>query len=56
MNATDKKERDYMSYYSPDTVAHAKRVFGPFMKEWGYELPPSGTRRTWAWIGCSSMS
>jgi hypothetical protein len=40
INDTAKKKCDYVSYYTPDTIAHAKRIFGPFMREWGYEFPP----------------
>jgi hypothetical protein len=40
VNPTEKKGRDYLSYYTPEAIAHAKRVFGPFMKQWGYAFPP----------------
>jgi hypothetical protein len=29
----------YLDYYPPELQAHAARVFGPFMRKWGYELP-----------------
>jgi hypothetical protein len=34
---TDK--RDFASYYTPDVREQAVRVFGPFMKQWGYPFP-----------------
>lgn len=39
-NTTNLRERNYLDYYTPDTIEQAKRVFGPFMKQWGYEFPP----------------
>ena len=41
INKTNGRERDFLSYYTPEAIARAKRVFGPFMKEWGYEFPPA---------------
>jgi hypothetical protein len=40
VNKTSDKKADFLSYYSPEIVEQAKRVFGPFMKEWGYDFPP----------------
>jgi hypothetical protein len=31
---------DWLAYYTPELRSHAVRVFGPFMRRWGYELPP----------------
>jgi hypothetical protein len=39
-NKTNKPEKDYLSYYTPDIIPVAKRVFGPYMKQWGYTFPP----------------
>lgn len=39
VNKTSGKERDFLSYYTPDIIPRAKRVFGPYMKQWGYEFP-----------------
>jgi hypothetical protein len=39
INRTGMKERDFLSYYNPKAIKRAKRVFGPFMKRWGYEFP-----------------
>lgn len=37
---TPGKRREWQSYYdSPEVIAHAKDVFGPFMKRWGYQFP-----------------
>ena len=40
VNSTARRTRSYFTYYStPESVARAKWVFGPFMKEWGYWFP-----------------
>ena len=39
-NPTGKKNRDFLSYYTPDVRDRAKWVFGPYMQKWGYEFPP----------------
>jgi hypothetical protein len=39
MNKTNTRASDFTQYYTPATTKRAKRVFGPFMKEWGYEFP-----------------
>lgn len=38
-NKTGGREKDFLAYYTPETIARAKWVFGPFMDEWGYEFP-----------------
>lgn len=38
-NPTKGRSKDFLSYYSPAMIPKAKRVFGPFMKQWGYEFP-----------------
>jgi hypothetical protein len=45
VNKTREKEH-FLTYYSPEIVGRAKRVFGPFMEEWGYKFPPE-------WGDCS---
>lgn len=40
VNKTGVRESDFLSYYTPETIERAKKVFGPFMKQWGYEFPP----------------
>jgi hypothetical protein len=48
-NATRERKRDFWSYYTPAMIPRAKRVFGPFMKQWGYAFPPEWGeyRLTW---------
>ena len=39
------KERgSYLDYYPPELRPYAARIFGPFMRKWGYELPAD-------WVG-----
>lgn len=38
-NRTAKRKREFASYYTPETIGRAKRVFGPYMKQWGYDFP-----------------
>ena len=57
MGGTDRRgtpgrERDFVSYYSPQAIKRATWVFGPYMEEWGYAFPETwGTVRTPAWSG-----
>lgn len=39
-NRTAGRTRDFWSYYTPQVRDRARRVFGPFMRIWGYEFPP----------------
>jgi len=39
-NPTKERSKDFWSYYCDEMIPRAKRVFGPFMKQWGYEFPP----------------
>lgn len=39
-NKTAGRRSDYVSYYTPEIIDYAKRIFGPFMLEWGYKFPP----------------
>ncbi len=41
INKTNYREDDYLVYYTDDIIPRAKKIFGPFMKEWGYNLPNS---------------
>lgn len=34
-------KKDFLSYYTPEIQDQAKKVFGPYMKKWGYEFPSS---------------
>jgi hypothetical protein len=38
VNKTD-RHADFESYYSPSDVAKAVKIFGPYMREWGYDFP-----------------
>jgi hypothetical protein len=40
VNPTAEKERHFSAYYTPDVYDHARWIFGPFMKKWGYSFPP----------------
>jgi len=39
LNPTRGRSRDYLSYYTPETIARARWVFGPYMRRWGYPFP-----------------
>lgn len=39
VNKTGRRSTDYSRYYTPDTIPRARRIFGPFMRQWGYEFP-----------------
>jgi hypothetical protein len=41
VNRTSEKNSDFYSYYTPAIIPQAKRVFGPFMREWHYSFPPA---------------
>jgi len=34
------RKRDFTVYYTPRIIDRAKRVFGPYMHQWGYQFPP----------------
>lgn len=38
VNRTGEKS-DFLSFYTPEIRRRAQRVFGPFLRRWGYELP-----------------
>jgi len=41
INQTESKVIDFLSYYKTDKARkHSIRVFGPFMRKWGYIVPP----------------
>jgi hypothetical protein len=48
-NATKGRTKDFYSYYTPEIIPRAKRVFGPFMKQWGYQFPPEWGDYTISW-------
>lgn len=49
-NRTEGKGRDYLTYYTPETVGRAKRVFGPYMKKWGYTFPQEWGEVEVSWL------
>lgn len=50
VNKTGGREEDFLSYYTPETIARAKWVFGSFMEQWGYEFPPEWGDRSLHWL------
>jgi hypothetical protein len=49
VNKTSGKGRDFDSYYTPDIIPHARRVFGPYMEQWGYDFPSSWGEHAVPW-------
>jgi hypothetical protein len=49
-NATRERKKDFWSYYTPAMIPRAKRVFGPFMKQWGYQFPPEWGEANVTWL------
>lgn len=39
VNLTSSRDRNYIRYYTPETIPRARRVFGPYMERWGYKFP-----------------
>jgi len=50
VNKTGGKSRDYLSYYTPEIIPRAKRVFGPYMRQWGYSFPPEWGDEPTPWL------
>lgn len=45
-NVTPVKKRPFSDYYTPEIIDRAVSSFGPFMRSWGHDFPPSwGNRR-----------
>lgn len=38
-NETAARDRDFTTYYDEVSRRHARRVFGPYMRRWGYSFP-----------------
>ena len=38
-NMTGGRESNFADYYTPEAQRRALRVFGPYMRRWGYEFP-----------------
>lgn len=49
-NATTNRKKGYLSYYSPKAIRRARWVFGPFMKQWGYEFPLEWGEYSTPWL------
>jgi hypothetical protein len=49
-NTTKMRGHNYDTWYTPDTVKQAKRVFGPFMKRWDYKYPADWGEMEVPWI------
>jgi hypothetical protein len=50
VNKTRERKNDFLSYYTPDIIEQAKRVFGTFMKQWKYNFPPRWGDITMPWL------
>ena len=48
-NVTSARKKEFWAYYTPDLIPRAKRIFGPYMKEWGYEFPEEWGDSTIPW-------
>jgi len=40
VNKTGERKQSFSTYYTPETINRARRIFGPYMQQWGYEFPP----------------
>src|SRR5688572_25727907 len=38
-NPTEGRKRDFTDWYTGDLRLHAARIFGPYLRQWGYALP-----------------
>lgn len=43
-----KEKKDFLSFYKPEIMNHAKRIFGPAMKEWNYTFPKDWGKNTYS--------
>jgi hypothetical protein len=50
VNETPGKDRDFSSYYSPEIMARARWVFGPYIQEWGYDFPVEWGDKSVPWL------
>lgn len=53
---TEDSKRSFRSYYTPECYDRARRVFGPFMQEWGYEFPREWGIRSVPWSSRATYS
>jgi hypothetical protein len=49
VNKTARRRQSFTTYYSPEAIRRAKRVFGPYMQQWGYEFPPEWNNAPIPW-------
>ena len=49
VNRTSEKEKDYLSYYTPDMYKRVVRIFGPYMQKWDYDFPATWGRHSIPW-------
>ncbi|MBE9125331.1 MULTISPECIES: sulfotransferase family 2 domain-containing protein [unclassified Coleofasciculus] len=51
VNKTKSKDKNCsFSFYTPDIQNHAREVFSPFMKKWGYEFPVEWGNNSFSWF------
>lgn len=49
-NQTAQKNKNFVTYYnSPEVIKRAQWVFGPYMKQWGYDFPPEWGENKISW-------
>lgn len=48
-NVTTERKREFWTYYTPEIIPRARRIFGPFMKQWGYEFPEAWGDQSISW-------
>lgn len=46
-NVTGMRDDRYLEQFTDDTIAKARRIFGPFMDNWGYALPAAWGAASW---------
>ncbi len=39
-NKTNERRTDFVSYYTPEIIPRAQKVFSPYMRYWEYAFPP----------------
>lgn len=49
INKTEDKG-NYLSYYTPDIRDQARRIFGPYMRLWGYDFPSEWEKHYVPWF------
>ena len=41
--------KEFWTYYTPEIIPRARRIFGPFMMQWGYEFPEAWGDQPISW-------